>query len=154
LQPSVVFGEQDRFMNMFAGLARFFPFLPLSGASARMQPVFVQDVANAIVNILGQPASFGQIYEVAGPKIYTLGELVSFAALWSGHPRPVLPMPLLIGRFQAFMFECLPGEPLMSRDNLDSLSVDNVSKQPMDPILGVTPTPLESIAPNYLKALR
>lgn len=150
-RPSVVFGPGDKFMNMFAGLARWFFVLPLAGSKARMQPVYVDDVARAIVNSLGEKVTCGQTYDLAGPEVYTLGELVSLAAKYSGHPRPVLDLPMGIGRAQAWFFECLPGEPLMSRDNLDSLQTDNVSQRPMDTILGVVPTPLEAIAPTYLK---
>lgn len=150
-RPSVVFGPEDQFMNMFARLARFFPVLPIAGTKAKMQPVFVMDVADAILNSMSQPWARGQTFELAGPRVYTLGELVELAALWSGHPRPVLPLPLSIGRMQAFFFECLPGEPLMSRDNLASLTVDNISHAPIHPLLGIVPTALESIAPVYLK---
>ncbi len=149
-RASVVFGPQDNFMNMFARLARMAPFLPIAGARARMQPVYVGDVASAMVNALTNSATAGQVYDLAGPTVYTLGELVRLAAAWSGHPRPVIEMPMALGRWQAMLFECLPGEPLLSRDNLASLSVDNVSDAPMDPALGVAPTALESIAPSYL----
>lgn len=150
-RPSVVFGPRDSFMNMFARLARFFPVLPLAGSKARMQPVYVDDVAKALVNALPLPATCGQIYDLAGPRVYTLGELVGLAAKYSGHPRVVMDLPMSLGRMQAWFFECLPGEPLMSRDNLDSLQTDNVSDKPIDPVLGVIPTPLESVVPNYLK---
>ncbi len=154
LRPSVIFGPGDQFMNMFARLARLFPVLPMAGSNARMQPVYVGDVASAVINVLGNPRAAGQTYELAGPRIYTLGELVELAALWSGHPRKVIDLPMSIGRLQAFMFECLPGVPLMSRDNLDSLSVDNVSQSPISPELGITPTPLESVAPVYLMPIK
>jgi uncharacterized protein YbjT (DUF2867 family) len=150
-RPSVVFGPEDQFMNMFARLARFFPVLPIAGAKAKMQPVFVMDVADAILNAMSQPWACGQTFDLAGPRVYTLGELVELAALWSGHPRNVIALPLSIGRIQAFFFECLPGEPLMSRDNLASLTVDNTSIAPINPLLGIVPTALESIAPVYLK---
>ena len=150
-RPSVVFGPEDQFMNMFARLARFFPVLPIAGAKAKMQPVFVMDVADAILNAMSQAWACGQTFDLAGPRVYTLGELVELAALWSGHPRTVIALPLSIGRMQAFFFECLPGEPLMSRDNLASLTVDNTSIAPINPLLGIVPTPLESIAPVYLK---
>lgn len=151
-RPSVVFGPGDKFMNMFAGLAKWFFVLPLAGSKARMQPVYVDDVARAIVNVLPSKATCGQTYDLAGPEVYTLGELVALAAKYSGHPRPVIDLPMGIGRMQAWFFEHLPGEPLMSRDNLDSLQTDNVSDHPMDPILGVVATPLESVAPRYLKS--
>jgi NADH dehydrogenase len=150
-RPSVVFGAGDKFMNMFAGLAKWFFVLPLAGSKARMQPVYVDDVARAIVGCLQNKATCGQTYDLAGPEVYTLGELVGLAAKYSGHPRPVIDLPMSIGKMQAWFFECLPGDPIMSRDNLDSLMTDNVSDHPMDPVLGVVPTPLEAVAPTYLK---
>jgi len=150
-RPAVVFGPEDQFMNMFARLARFFPVLPIAGAQAKMQPVYVMDVAEAVLNAMSQPWACGQTFDLAGPRVYTLGELVELAARWSGHPRSVIPLPMAIGRLQAFFFECLPGEPLMSRDNLASLTVDNTSASPINPLLGIVPTALESIAPVYLK---
>jgi NADH dehydrogenase len=153
-RPSVMFGPEDQFMNKFAQLARFLPIFPLAGARARLQPIFVDDVATAMLHSLGNPKAAGKTYDLAGPRIYTLAELVELAALWSGHPRQVLELPLPLGRLQAWVFECLPGEPLMSRDNLDSLSVDNVSTTPISPDLDLVPTPLESVAPLYLKPTR
>ena len=150
-RPSVVFGPHDKFMNMFACLARYFPVLPLAGSRAKMQPVFVGDVAQAIVNSLKLSQTCGQVYDLAGPNVYTLGELVKLAAQFSGRSRAVIDLPMSIGRMQAWFFECLPGEPLMSRDNLDSLKTDNVSDHPFDAVLGVIPTPLEAVAPLYLK---
>ncbi len=151
-RPSVVFGPGDSFMNMFASLARFFPVLPLAGSEARMQPVYVGDVAQAIVVALDRNDSCGQTYELAGPRVYTLGELVALAAKWSGRPRSVVPLPMSIGRLQARLFELLPGEPLMSRDNLDSLQTDNIlSASAPQSVLGIVPTPLEAVAPAYLK---
>ena len=150
-RPSVVFGSEDKFMNMFAQLARFLPVLPIAGASAKMQPVFVGDVACAVMTVLSLPAAANQTYDLAGPRVYTLGELVKLAALWSGHPRVVIELPMALGRLQARVFECMPGEPLLSRDNLLSLSVDNVSTEPMAAALNLVATPLESVAPIYLK---
>lgn len=150
-RPSVVFGPGDRFMNMFAQLARFFPVLPLAGSQTRMQPVYVGDVAQAVLAALSFDGLCHKTFDLAGPHVYTLGELVKLAAQWSGHTRSVINLPFSLGRLQAAFFECLPGDPLMSRDNLDSLKVDNVSAQPMDPVLRINPTPLESIAPGYLR---
>jgi NADH dehydrogenase len=150
-RPSVVFGSEDKFMNMFAQLARFLFVLPIAGAGAKMQPVYVGDVASAVMNVLNLPAAANQTYDLAGPRAYTLGELVKLAALWSGHPRVVIDLPMALGRLQARVFECMPGEPLLSRDNLLSLSVDNVSAEPMSANLNLVATPLESVAPIYLK---
>lgn len=150
-RPSVVFGPGDKFMNMFAQLAKFFPVLPMAGSKTRMQPIYVGDVAQAVINTLGNDHLCGQTFDLAGPHIYTLGELVKLASKWSGNERSVIDLPIGVGRLQAAFFELLPGDPLMSRDNLDSLKVDNVSDQPMSPLLGIMPTALEAIAPMYLK---
>ena len=150
-RPSVVFGPEDKFMNMFAQLARFLFVLPIAGAHAKMQPVFVGDVATGVMNALTLPAAANKTYDLAGPRVYTLGELVKLAALWSGHPRVVVDLPMGLGRLQAMVFERLPGEPLLSRDNLASLSVDNVSAAHIDSDLNLVMTPLESVAPIYLK---
>lgn len=150
LQPSVVFGPEDSFMNLFAGLAKFTPVMLLAGSSARLQPVYVGDVVKAIVSCLTDARCRNNTYELGGPQAYSLGDLVSLAARWSGHPRPVLPLPWVVGYLQARLFECLPGQPLMSRDNLDSLKVDNVMTGPLAPELDVVPTPLEAVVPRYL----
>lgn len=150
-RPSVVFGPRDKFMNMFAGLAKVFPVLPMAGSQAKMQPVYVGDVAQAVINVLKSQKFCGTTFDLAGPNVYTLGELVKLATQWSGRPRPVVDLPMSLGRLQARLFECLPGDPLMSRDNLDSLKTDNVSAEPMDPSLGIVATALETIAPSYLR---
>jgi uncharacterized protein YbjT (DUF2867 family) len=152
-RPSVVFGPEDNFLNLFAKLAKFFPLLPIGGANARFQPVWVGDVADAFVGALDNLDTFRHTYELAGPRIYRLRDLVAFAAAASGHPRPVIALPDFLARAQAFLMELAPGEPLMSRDNLDSMKVDNVAtKQPFSPApeLGIQMTPMEAEAPAYL----
>jgi NADH dehydrogenase len=150
IRPSVVFGPDDDFTNLFARLARWFPVLPLAGAGTRMQPVYVEDVATVIDTILDDPHARGRIYEVAGPQVHTLGEIAGMCAKWSGHPRAVMAVPLGIGRLQAGVLACLPGKPLMTPDNLDSLKVDNVAREPMASELGVVPAPMEAVVPGYL----
>ena len=152
LRPSVVFGEHDRFLNLFAALQAVFPVMPLAGASARFQPVWVEDVAAAIVACLDDPSSIGQTIECTGPRVFTLKELVQLAGRWSGHPRPVIGLPDSIGRCQAAAMEMLPGEPLMSRDNIDSMRVANIASGSLPGLerLGITATALESVAPAYL----
>jgi NADH dehydrogenase len=155
-QPSVVFGPEDRFLNTFATLARFAPLIPLAGADVKFQPVWVEEVAQAFVNALDNPATVGKTYELAGPRIYTLRELVQFAAAAAGHPRAVIGLPDGLARIQARLMELAPGEPLMSRDNLDSMKRDNVaSVQPFKPApeLGITHTPMEPEASIYLAGM-
>jgi NADH dehydrogenase len=113
--------------------------------------VWIGDVADAFVNALDNRATFGRTYDLVGPKVYTLKELVEFAAAASGHPRPVVALPDGVARVQARMMELAPGEPLMSRDNLDSMKVDNVAgERTPAPELGITPTAMEAEAPGYL----
>lgn len=149
LRPSVVFGPEDRFLNTFARLARLFPVIPLARAEARFQPVYVGDLAQAIVNALDTPATIGRCYELAGPDVFTLAELVRLAARWSGHPRPVWPLPYTLGQLQAGVLGAMPN-PLMSMDNFDSMSIDNVASGPLSPELGIKLTPLAAVAPGYL----
>jgi len=153
-RPSVVFGPDDNFTNLFARLARVLPVLPLAGARARMQPVYVGDVAAAMTHVLGDTRSWGRTYELGGPQIHTLADIARLCALWSGRRRPVCELPMALGRLQAGLLELLPGTPLMSRDNLDSLAVDNVCREGMAPELRVVPTALEAVAPGYLKPTR
>ena len=98
LRPSVIFGTQDRFLNLFARLQSVAPVLPLAGSSARFQPVWVEDVAAAIVHCIDTPATIGKVYECAGPQAYSLGELVRLAGRWSGHERPQIALPAWAGR--------------------------------------------------------
>jgi len=152
-RPSVVFGAEDRFLNLFAALAAWVPVLPVGGADVRFQPIWVEDVAHAFVNALDVPATIGMAYELCGPRIYTLRELVSFAARASGHPRPVLGLPDGIARLQARAMGLVPGEPMLSIDNLDSMKTPSVaSLQPyvVAPELGIHPAPLEPEASMYL----
>lgn len=149
LRPSVLFGPQDNFLNAFAKLQRIFPVIPLARADARFQPVYVGDVAQAIVNALDTPATIGHTYELAGPEVFTLRELVELAGRWSGHPRPVWPLGYTLGQLQAGILGAMPN-PMMSMDNFDSMSVDNVASGPIAPELGIVPTPLAAVAPEYL----
>ena len=153
LRPSVIFGAGDSFLRLFARLQASLPVMLLPGASARLQPVWVGDVASAVVRCLRDPATIGQIYELAGPRAFTLRELVQLAGRLSGHPRPVIGLPLAFGHLQAALLQLMPGEPLMSRDNLASLKVDNVASGQLPGLaeLGITPAPLEPIAAGYLE---
>ena len=155
LRPSVIFGAEDKFLNVFAQLQSLAPLIPLAGSGARFQPVWVEDVASAIVACLDQAQTIGQTYECAGPQVYTLSELVRLAGRWSGHERPQIPLPGFAGRLQAMLMELLPGEPLMSRDNVDSMSVPNIASGQLPGLtaLGIDPAALEAIGPGYLGAV-
>jgi NADH dehydrogenase len=152
LRPSVIFGTEDRFLNLFAKIQSLAPVLPLAGSDARFQPVWVEDVASAVVRCLDRPDTVGQVYECAGPTPYTLSELVRLAGRWSGRERPQIPLPAFAGRLQALFMEWLPGEPLMSRDNVDSMQVPNVASGRLPGLadLDIQATSLEAVAPGYL----
>lgn len=162
LRPSVIFGPQDKFLNLFAKLQKTLPIMPLAGATARFQPVWVDDVATAVVRSLERcvmPSPQGpavRILEACGPDIFTLKQLVQLSAQLAGinhgRGRPVLALPDWLARLQARMMEWAPGETLMSRDNLDSMKVDNVATGlvPGLQALGITPAALQPIARGYL----
>lgn len=151
-RPSVVFGPDDHFLNLFAHMQESAPVIPLACAQARFQPVFVLDVADAFINAMSTPATIGRAYELGGPEIFTLEELVRFAGRASGHPRPVLALPDALARIMAAILEHMPGEPMMSRDNLDSMRLDNVLSGPIAPELGIHPASLESVMIHALAA--
>lgn len=151
LRPSVVFGADDQFMNLFARLQKFAPVIPLATPHARFQPIDVTDLANAIANCLDNPATIGKNYECVGPEVLTLYELVHWAGVYAGCPRPIIPLPDGAAWVQAWVMENLPGKPMMSRDNLASASVPNVGSAPMSPDLGIpNPHSIHAIAPTYL----
>ena len=156
LRPSVIFGAEDRFLNLFADLQTVVPVMPLAGQATRFQPVWVNDVARAVAGCLQQPDTIGHTFELCGPDTMTLGELVQGAGRWAGvnrgRGRPVIGLPQWMGWLQALAMEMAPGEPLMSRDNLASMQVDNVAsgQWPGLPALGIRPASAAAVAPTYL----
>lgn len=145
-RPSVVFGKGDSFLNLFASLQKYLPVVAVGGADARFQPVYVEDVVQAFVAALEDQSAIGRVIELVGPRVYTLRELVKLAGRCSGHPRPVFGLPPALARMQAWFLEHAPGGPLMSRDNLDSMRVDNIASPGTVPM----PTAPEDVAPFYL----
>ncbi|HTJ91881.1 MAG TPA: complex I NDUFA9 subunit family protein [Pararobbsia sp.] len=150
-RPSVVFGPGDRFLNTFADLQRIFPVIPLACADAKFQPVFVGDVADAIVNSLDLDLALNNTYDVVGPRVYTLEELVHFAGLAIGRPRKIVRLSKALAHLQALTFEMLPGQPPITRDNLASMTLDSTSDVRLPPELGVQLTSLEAVATDYLR---
>jgi len=148
-KPSVVFGPRDNFFNQFARLLRLAPFMPLAGAEARFAPVFVGDVVEAFARCLRDRDSYGQAYELCGPRIYTLRELVRLSGRYSGHRRPVIGLGPGPARLLARAMEFLPTPP-MTRDNLASMSVDSVCHEDGLAALGIRATELETVVPAYL----
>ena len=154
LRPSVIFGADDRFIRLFARLQALAPVMALAGAGARFQPVWVEDVAAALVRCLLDRATVGQVIECAGPEVCTLAQLVRLSGRWSGHERPVLPLPDWAGRLQAAALGLLPGEPLMSGDNIDSMKVPNVAtgRLPGLESLGIRPAGVGAVMAPILQA--
>ena len=154
LRPSVIFGAEDKFLNTFASLQKLFPFIPLAGSTAKFQPVWVQDVASALVKCIEDTSTIGKTFEACGPEVFTLKQLVQLAGQYSGHDKPVIGLPDALARIQAALMELAPGEPIMSRDNLDAMKVDNVSGGILPGLaaLGITPSAVSAVVPFYLGA--
>jgi NADH dehydrogenase len=145
IRPSVVFGAEDHLLNLFACLQGVFPVVALPGAQARLQPVWVRDVAQALWTCVDRGPAAAGVYEAVGPHVLSLRDLVRCAGRLSGHVRPVWSLPAAIGSMQAWVLEHLPGPTLMSRDNLRSLQVDAVAsgRLPTLQALGITPASIE-----------
>lgn len=152
LRPSVIFGQGDRFLNLFAALQSMFPVLPLAGSEARFQPVWVEDVSEALLRCLQRPDTLGKTYECAGPQVLSLRELVQLSGRLCGDERRVWALPESLGRLQARAMELMPGTPLMSRDNLLSMRVPNVATGQLPGLdaLGIEAASLQAVAPSYL----
>ena len=149
-RPSVIFGAEDSLLNRFAALLRVAPVLPLAGADARFAPVYVDDVAEAFARALANPATFGKTYELCGPEIYSLQEIVRLVRTQLRLRRAIVTLPTWLGRIEAWLGEyVLPGKPF-SRDNLASLGVPSLCTSDGLAELGVHARALSAIAPTYL----
>jgi uncharacterized protein YbjT (DUF2867 family) len=147
-RPSVVFGREDKLLNMFAALLKCSPMLIVPAARARFQPVHVEDVARAFAESLERQDSIGQRYDLCGPRIYTLQELAEFVAQSTGHRRTIFGADAALTNVMAFAMECLPGK-MMSVDNVRSMKVDSVCGDCAFPF-GIVPQAVEAIAPVWL----
>ena len=148
-RPSVIFGPEDTFLNLFARLSRLLPVIALAGANARFQPVYVGDVAACMAAALGDDETSGQRYDLCGPRVYTLEQLVRYVGEVVGAKRPILPLGPALSSLQARVMEWLPG-PLLTRDNLLSMQRDNVCDCSFPSRFGIAPSPIEAIAPGWL----
>jgi uncharacterized protein YbjT (DUF2867 family) len=149
-RPSVIFGRDDSFLNLFARIVRIAPVLPLAGATARFQPVWVEDVARAFALAVDNPATFGRTYNLCGPRVYTLQELVQVVAdCLKLRPR-IIPLGDTLSLLQARLMEVKPGSKLMTRDNVYAMRQDNVCPGGFPEVFGFAPTPLETVVPTYL----
>ena len=148
-RPSVIFGEQDQFINTFVGLAKLFPVIPLANTQALFQPVSVNDVAKAFVMALEDQRTIHGIYDLVGPEVFSMEDLVRFAIRKAGKKNPVVSLPNWVGYLQAIAFEFGPGPTLMSRDNIASMSVPNVlalgSRDSLSEDFGIAKQHLESL---------
>lgn len=146
-RPSVIFGRGDGFLNLFAQVLRFSPVVALACPGARFQPVYVEDVAAAFAKSLADPGCAGKAYDLCGPRVYTLRELVEYTGAVTGRRRLVIGLNDRLSYLQAFAMELLPVK-LMTRDNYRSMQVDSVCG--CDFPFGITPVALEAVAPSYL----
>jgi uncharacterized protein YbjT (DUF2867 family) len=152
-RPSVIFGPRDRFTNRFAGLLRQLPCVfPLACASARLQPVYVEDVTQAFVSALDRDATFGQRYNLCGPQIYSLREILTYLTRILGLKRGILPLNQTLSRLQAAVLQYVPGKPF-TPDNFRSLQVDNVCDAPFPAVFALTPGRFDEIVPTYLSCV-
>jgi len=148
-RPSIIFGPGDSFFNRFGGLLKLAPVFPLAGAKSRFQPVYVDDVVQAYVRAIDNSETFGQRYELCGPQVYTLQELVEYTARVLELKRWVVPLGDTLARLQANVMEYVPGKPF-SVDNYLSLKTDNVCSGDFPSVFGIRPTSVESVVPTYL----
>jgi uncharacterized protein YbjT (DUF2867 family) len=148
-RPSVIFGREDNFLNMFARLARSLPVVALASPKARFQPVYVGDVAHCFVHAMGDEITFGGRYELCGPKVYTLQELVAYVGEVTGAVRPIVKLGPALSNLMATVLGNLPGK-ILTRDNLASMRKDNVCECPFPAVFAVSPASIESVAPAYL----
>jgi uncharacterized protein YbjT (DUF2867 family) len=155
LRPSLVFGAEDQFFNRFGSMAMTLPVMPVISGNTRFQPVYVGDVADAIMAVLGHDGTMGRTYELGGPRVWTFREILAWILKETHRKRPLIEVPMNIARIQARIGELIPGKPL-TRDQLILLGRDNVVSDGMPGLqdLGIVPTPVELVVPEYLDRYR
>jgi uncharacterized protein YbjT (DUF2867 family) len=153
-RPGAMFGPGDALFATLAEIARLLPILPLiGGGNTRLQPVYVGDVADAIASMLTDPGTVGQTYELAGPGVYTLRELVSLTLRLLGQRRLFIPVPFAVAEIQARLFELLPNPPLTT-SQVDLLKADNVASGSLPGLqeLRIQPKTVEEVIPTYINS--
>ena len=155
LRPSVVFGAEDQFFNRFAAMAQILPFMPVISGETEMQPVYVGDVSDAVMAALTGLDTAGKTYELGGPQIWTFREILAYILKETRRRRKLVNIPMGMARFQASLAELLPTKPF-TRDQLLMLSRPNIMATGVPGLLdlGITPTPIELIVPEYLDRYR
>jgi len=161
MRPSVVFGPEDQFTNRFAALARVSPFLPLIGGGVtKMQPVYVGDVASAVADAVDGKAKTGATYELGGPEILSMREIMETILDITDRKRMLVSLPFGIARFQSYFLQWAPGALKLTPDQVELLRGDNVVSQAAKDAgltlegLGIMPDSLEGVAPQYLWRFR
>lgn len=156
IKPSLVFGPEDQFFNKFAGLARVLPFLPLvGGGHTKFQPVFAGDVADAIVKCASDPATRGKTYELGGPAVMSVKDMLTVILRATARSRPLISIPFWLASIQGFFLQFLPGK-LLTTDQVKFLKTDNTVNAGALTLadLGIVPDSLEAVAPAYLWRFR
>jgi uncharacterized protein YbjT (DUF2867 family) len=155
LRPSIVFGLEDQFFNRFATMASWLPVMPVIAGETKIQPVYVGDVADAIMAVLRRADAAGAIYELGGPQVFTLRQMMEWILKATHRQRRLVNLPHGLVALQAALGEHLPGKPF-TRDQLRMLGHDNVCNPALPGLseLGVVPTPVDMIVPDYLVRFR
>jgi NADH dehydrogenase len=149
-QPSVIFGPDDSFFNRFAALLKLSPVIPLACPNARFAPVYIDDVVRAFTTSLENESTFGQRYELCGPRIFTLKELVEYTAALIGRKRLIIGLSDRLSQLQARVFERIPGKPF-TLDNFLSMQVDSVCRCDGLAALGIKPCSVDAVMPPYFR---
>ena len=155
LRPSLVFGPEDKFFNRFGAMAQALPVMPVIAGGSRFQPVYVGDVADAVLAALARPAAAGRIFELGGPQVFTFRELLAWILRETQRDRKLVEVPPAVAWLQALVMQHLPGKPL-TLDQLRMLRRDNVVSPKAAGLaeLDIVPTPIDLVVPAYLRRFR
>ena len=160
VRPSVVFGHEDQFTNRFAALARIAPVLPLIGGATKMQPVFVGDVARAIALAVDGKAHDGATYEIGGPEVMTMREIIDFILKTIERERILVPLPFALAKLKAMFLQFAPGALKLTPDQVELLRTDNIVSDTANTRhltlegLGIVGESMEAVTPSYLWRFR